>query len=134
MPPLGALTTAPASARARVRVTLGDWQLSELDEDALILVTELVTNALEASTTLSGEPLYIGGHMAVIGLRLHSNRSRLLIEVYDTAPGVPVLKTPDSYAEAERGLRLVSYLTDGRWGWHPVHGQAGKCVWAELSL
>jgi anti-sigma regulatory factor (Ser/Thr protein kinase) len=120
MPVLGALSTAPASARAHVHVTLADWQLSELVETGQLVVSELVTNALEASTAPTGEPVYVGGQMAVIGLRLHSNRSRLLIEVYDMAPGSPVLRNAASDAESGRGMHLVDALTRGRWGWHRV--------------
>lgn len=133
MPPLGALSTAPASARAHVNVTLADWRLSELAESGALVTSELVTNALEASTAPGGGPVYVGGHMAMIGLRLHSNGLRLLIEVYDQAAGRPVLKHADSDAESGRGLAIVHQVTQGRWGWHTVAGQPGKVVWAELS-
>ena len=133
MPPLGALRTAAGSARAHVRLTLADWQLGDLADTSELVTSELVTNALEASTTPAGQPVYIGGNMAVIGLRLHSNRSRLLIEVYDQGQGSPVLKNAASDAEEGRGLSIVHKLTGGRWGWHPVAGQPGKVVWAEIS-
>lgn len=89
--------------------------------------------AVNASTTPTGEPAYIGGRMAVIGLRLHSNGARLLIEVFDQAPGRPVLKHVSVDAENGRGLAMIDRLTGDRWGWHTVHGHAGKVVWAELT-
>jgi anti-sigma regulatory factor (Ser/Thr protein kinase) len=133
MPVMGALSTAPASARAHVRVTLSGWQLGEMTEFAEVVVSEAVTNAVNASTVRSGEPVYIGGRMAVIGLRLHSNRSRLLIEVYDQAPGRPVMKYVSADAESGRGLAMIDRLTGGRWAWHTVPGQPGKVVWSVLS-
>jgi anti-sigma regulatory factor (Ser/Thr protein kinase) len=133
MPPLGALPTAPASARAHVQVTLAGWHLGDLAEAAGIVVSELVTNAVEASTTPAGEPAYAGGRMAVIGLRLHSNGARLLIEVYDQAPGKPVLRHVSPDAEKGRGLAMVADLCAGSWGWHTVRGHAGKVVWAECA-
>jgi len=133
MPPLGALRTAPGSARAHARAVLATWRLGGLADAAELVVSELVTNALEASTAPSGGPLYAGGRMAVVGLRLRSDTTRLLIEVYDTAPGSPVLINAGADAESGRGLLTVHALTGGRWGWHPLQGQHGKCVWAELS-
>jgi serine/threonine-protein kinase RsbW len=133
MPPLGALSTAPASARAHVQVTLTGWHLEELAEAGRIVVSELVTNALRASTAPSGRPHYVDGQMAVIGLRLHSNRARLLVEVYDQAPGAPVMRHVGADAESGRGLAMIHALTAGRWGWHTVQGQPGKVVWAELT-
>jgi hypothetical protein len=133
MPTLGALPTAPASVRAHVRVTLSGWQLSGLAEVSELVASELAANAVNGSTAPGGGPVYVGGQLAVIGLRLHSNRSRLLVEVYDTAPGRPVLRRAGVNAESGRGLAIVDTLTGGRWGWHTVQGQPGKVAWAELT-
>lgn len=133
LPAMGALVTVPAIARAHVRVTLTGWRLGGLAEVAELVVSELVTNAVQASTTPAGEPAYIAGRMPLIGLRLHSNGARLLVEVYDQAPGRPALRHVSADAESGRGLATVHHLTAGRWGWHAVHGQAGKVVWAELA-
>jgi hypothetical protein len=114
-------------------VTLADWQLGDLANTGELVTSELVTNALEASTAPGGGPAYVGGRMAVIGLRLHANRSRLLVEVYDQAPGKPVARHAANDAESGRGLAIVHRLTGGRWGWHTVQGQPGKVVWAEIQ-
>ena len=55
MPPLGALATAPGSARAHLRNTLTDWRMSVYEEVAELLTSELVTNAVVAST---GDPRF----------------------------------------------------------------------------
>jgi anti-sigma regulatory factor (Ser/Thr protein kinase) len=131
MPPLGALLTAPASARAHVHAVLAGWRLGDLADDAATVVSELVTNAVQASTAPAGGPVYTGGQVAVVRLRLLSDGSRVLAEVWDQAPGFPAPHRAHRDAEDGRGLQLVDALTRGRWGWQAVDAQA-KFVWAEL--
>jgi anti-sigma regulatory factor (Ser/Thr protein kinase) len=132
LPPLGALTTAPASARAHVGAVLPGWHLADLTDACQAVVSELVTNALEASTGPTGELIYVDGRMPVIRLRLLSDGSHVLIEVLDQAPGFPAPRRAASDAEDGRGLQLVDALTRGRWGWQAVDIHA-KVVWAELT-
>ena len=132
LPPMGAMVAVPAIARV-VGVTLTGWHLAKLTEVAELVVSELTTNAVEASTGPDGLPVYVLGRMPVVRVAVLSDGVRVLIEVFDQAPGRPVLKQVDRYAEAGRGLFTVDALTGGRWGWHPVDGHHGKCVWAELS-
>jgi anti-sigma regulatory factor (Ser/Thr protein kinase) len=132
MPPLGALLTAPASARAHVSVVLNGWQMRHLADECQAVVSELVANAVNASTAPTGEPVYVGGHMAIVTLRLLSDGSWVLAEVWDEAPGVPAPRRAASDAENGRGLQLVDALTRGRWGWQAVTSRT-KVVWAELA-
>jgi hypothetical protein len=132
LPPLGALTTAPASARAHVGAVLPGWHLADLTDVCQFVVSELVTNALEASTGPTGELIYVDGRMPVIRLRLLSDGSRVLIQVLDQASGFPAPRRAASDAEDGRGLQLVNALTRGRWGWQAVDSRA-KVVWAELT-
>ncbi len=113
MAPLGVLPTAPGCARAHVRSTLAAWNLGHFADTAELVVSEMVTNAVEASTT-GGRPLYIGGRMLVVWVRLFSDGSRLVVEVWDQAPGVPVEGKAALDNESGRGLSLVHGLTDGR--------------------
>jgi serine phosphatase RsbU (regulator of sigma subunit) len=86
-------------------------------EDAELVVTELVTNAL-----LHGN--------APVTLRLLWAPDRIRVEVEDLGRGMPVLirQSPDSLTG--RGLRLVAALSSG---WGVETGSAGgKVVWAEL--
>jgi hypothetical protein len=133
LPPLGALTTAPASARAHIGAVLPGWQLADLTDVCQAVVSELVTNALEASTGPAGELIYMDGRMPLIRLRLLSDGSRVLAEVWDQAPGFPVPRRAASDSESGRGLHLVDAMTRGRWGWRPTQGRPGKVVWAELT-
>ena len=58
---------------------------------------------------------------------------RLLVEVWDQAPGIPVLREAAGDEESGRGLILVNAISE-KWGWNPAEGQPGKVVWAEKSL
>ena len=109
----------PAVARARkaVRSTLNDWGLSQLEETAELLASELVTNAL----------LYSNGPISVRLLRDNA----LLCEVYDASDEVPMLRAADHDDDGGRGLHLVKALSQ-RWGTRRTNG--GKSVWFELAL
>lgn len=131
MPSLAALPTAASAARAHVRAALAAWDMSHLADDAALVLSELVGNAVKASAGQDGKPLYVGGQMPVITLCLKTDRLMLLCEVWDQAPGRPVLLRPGSNAESGRGLWTVSELS-AQWGWHPATGR-GKCVWAVMD-
>jgi anti-sigma regulatory factor (Ser/Thr protein kinase) len=99
--------------------------MSALSEAADIIVTELVTNATQASQG-HGVPTQLGFRMSVSGPRVR-------IEVWDSAPGHPRLRTDvAALDEGGRGLQLVAALSGGRWGSQhcPV---GGKVVWAEIG-
>jgi serine/threonine-protein kinase RsbW len=132
LPPMGALTTAPGTARAHVRSVLAGWGLADLTEVCELVVSELATNAVEAGTGPTGRLQYVDGRMPVVRVCLFSDGVRLLIEVWDQAVGFPALRRAASDAEAGRGLHLVDAVTRGRWGWQPGRGPA-KVVWAELT-
>jgi anti-sigma regulatory factor (Ser/Thr protein kinase) len=128
MPPLAALPTAPACARTFVRLTMSTWGLERLADSAELVTSELVTNAVEASSSLLAGPI---SEVIRVAYLLAENRQPL-IEVWDRAPGVPVLRDVADLAERGRGLTLVDVIA-ARWGWRPEDGRPGKCVWAELT-
>jgi anti-sigma regulatory factor (Ser/Thr protein kinase) len=132
LPPMGALTSVPGTARAHVRAVLAGWGLADLIEVCELVVSELATNAVKASTGPAGRLLYVNGRMPVVRVRLQSDGSRVLVEVHDQALGVPVLRDADADAVSGRGLPMVHALTRGQWGWHRVQGGTGKVAWALL--
>ncbi|KRV47038.1 hypothetical protein AQ490_09785 [Wenjunlia vitaminophila] len=110
----------PGSARAargEVRETLRRWQLTGLEESAVLLVSELVTNSLR----------HAGGP---IGVRLVRGPA-LLVEVSDPLPDPPRERHVDDTSESGRGLHLVA-RTARRWGTR--YSAEGKVVWFELPL
>jgi len=133
MPPLAALRTAASTARAHVRSTLAVWEISDIADVAETIVSELVANAVNASADEHGQPLYRDGQILLLRVQLRTDSRDLLAEVWDQAPGAPVLKTASPTAESGRGLAMVSELSD-TWGWYPTERQPGKCVWAKISI
>jgi hypothetical protein len=127
MPPLAPLPTAPACARAFVTMTLSVWDMASMADSAGLVVSELVTNAVYASSRDRRD-----ARTCVIGVCLFADRRQILIEVHDEAAGVPRLQAPGELEEGGRGLTLVDAIA-GRWGWSPAAGRQGKRVWAELS-
>ena len=103
---------------------LHEWGLSELADDAALIVSELRTNALDASSILPERP--------PITLRLLTDEKSLLIEAWDQCPLDLELGQVDADAECGRGLTVVAALSE-RWGWERT-GYRRKVVWAELAV
>jgi anti-sigma regulatory factor (Ser/Thr protein kinase) len=106
-------------ARQATRDALAAWQLGYLEEDAVLLVSELVTNAvLHAVDT------------GAIGLELTSAGTSLHVEVQDGDPTWRQARSPADCDESGFGFVLVDALAR-RWGVRRIAG--GKTVWAELD-
>jgi anti-sigma regulatory factor (Ser/Thr protein kinase) len=135
--PVGALPTAPRLSRGFVGATLSGWGLATLVDITELLVSELSTNVVRASSNPDGSLRYDAeGKLPLLWIRLLSDRARLLIEVWDTVPailGAPVARHPEPDEESGRGLEIIETLAD-EWGWETVPGWAGKKVWAVLKV
>jgi hypothetical protein len=114
---VGVDTTSAAEARRFLRSTLREWQRPELEDPALLLVSELVTNVVLHART-SGE----------VVVALHP--SALRVEVHDQSDRLPVPKDHGLQAGTGRGLTLVAALSSA-WGAEPTG--VGKVVWFELA-
>ena len=117
---LAATAQAPGLARQATHEALAAWQVAHLEETALLLVSELVTNAVRHART---------GGTAVV-LRLETAGSWLRIEVHDADPRMPQPRTPDQLDESGFGFVLLDALAD-KWGVREA--TIGKAVWAELD-
>lgn len=104
-------------ARALVRRTLKGWGLQALLDVTELLVSEVVTNALQHSS----QP---------IRLRL-LKADTLLCEVADADDTLPILRHSAETDEYGRGLHLVSQLSQ-RWG--ASRTSTGKIVWFQQAL
>lgn len=113
--------TAPAMARAFARESGCTQHALEVLDDALLLISELVTN----SVLHGGPPIMIA--IDCDGAGLH-------VRVRDGSTAAPTTpQTAEHDAENGRGLTLVQLISD-TWGVQPVaddHGP-GKEVWFEL--
>ena len=122
---LGPLTSAVPCARAHAQLVLREWGFTVLNEDAGLVVSELISNAVEASRRLPPPP-------PPVRLWLVSDSTRVLIVAGDASPRPPLRMDPGLDADSGRGLRLVEAFS-ARWGWYPTDGGGtGKAVWAEL--
>lgn len=117
-----------ADARDFTRNTLRGWGMGELTDNAAIVVSELLSNAMRYGVTgrrgrtLSPHPVWLG---------LLRRGDAVMCAVTDPGSEVPVVKEPDYFAESGRGLHVIDTLSDS-WGWTtPDH--AGKAVWSVLS-
>jgi anti-sigma regulatory factor (Ser/Thr protein kinase) len=116
---LGALRGAVPCARLHARQVLWEWGLSALNEAAELVVSELVTNAVQASVAAArpglddGEPAGVPG----VWLWLTSDGRQVVVEVGDGSPRPPVPAAPDREEEGGRGLLLVETLSQA-WGYY----------------
>jgi len=129
--PLGALPTAVPCARGYTRAILDEWNLAVLADAAELIVSELVTNSVQATADKDGRPRYGEAGLPVVYLRLASDRVRFRVDVWDSVPRVPAARQAGPDEEGGRGLALVEALSD-RWAWTTVPDWPGKVVWAEL--
>lgn len=104
-------------ARSHVRERLDAWGLSELVDDANLVVSELATNAV-----VHAHSSYTVAAVRQVG--------SVRLEVHDEGGGTvrPAPGTPDGLGG--RGLLLVSALSSA---WGVREDADGKTVWAELA-
>jgi anti-sigma regulatory factor (Ser/Thr protein kinase) len=112
---------AVRAARQAVRGRLRDWDLDSLADLTVLLVSELVTNALRHAT----------GPIGVRLVRPSGLDGALLVEVSDPLPDPPRERAARPEDESGRGLHLVA-SSSRRWGTRP--GTVGKTVWFELAV
>jgi len=106
-------------ARQATRDALVTWRLAYLEETAVLLVSELVTNAVRHAR--GSDP---------ITLELQAAGTWLRIEVQDADPRWPRPRTPAEFDGSGFGFVLVDALA-GKWGVRET--ATGKAVWAELD-
>lgn len=119
---LGSVPTSPGRARRFVANFLDNWAERNLRETALLLVSELVTNAVvhaqsEVRVNLT-RPNESDDHSYV-----------LRVEVHDSSQHLPSTDCLGAGTESGRGLVLVDALAT-RWG--VTLEPNGKTVWFEL--
>jgi anti-sigma regulatory factor (Ser/Thr protein kinase) len=118
------LATGPAAAgeaRRRVRAAIRSW-LVPVDLDvALLLTSELVTNAVRHEA---------GQGAQTVMLVISCSSGRLRVDVHDTSRSWPAVADVPADAETGRGLLLVETLSD-EWGFYRT--SAGKAVYFTLA-
>lgn len=119
--PLPSRPESAATARRLAQVVvLRQWGLTpKMTEDAVLLVSELVGNAVR----------HTGAR--VFGLRMRRRRGWIRVEVRDPSRGLPCLMPVQELDVSGRGLFLVDKLSD-RWGVDLL--PRGKTTWFEMRV
>jgi len=117
--PLPNSPAAPIMARAVVREACEAWDLPRLSDDAVLVVSELVENAVRHAHSESA-------------LRVELRPTGLSLAVRDNDPAEPALQSPGPGVPGHRGVQLVAKVSVA-WGCTPS-SDGGKIVWAVLGL
>lgn len=114
---LEAVNESVGRARRFVADALGASTSAAARENVLLVVSELVTNAvIHAGTTLR--------------VRVRAGEDRIRLEVEDGSAKAPRRKHYGVESGTGRGMALVDAVARA-WGWTPTDG--GKIVWAEVG-
>lgn len=104
--------------RAWARRTLVEWELPALADAAVLVVSELATNAVLHARTPFRVTLSAGGSSGV------------RVEVFDDNPRPPVRAADNEGATSGRGLQVIVGLASS---WGTSSDDSGKTVWAEVG-
>ena len=100
---------------------LREWGVpTVIVDDALLVVSELVTNAVRHA-----------GDSATLELELCQDERHLRVALSDDSTVSPSPRSASHVAEDGRGMTILAALSD-RWGIEPHRG--GKRVWWEVDL
>ena len=116
---LAAGPAAVPEARSQVRAVIGSWEVPVDPAVAVLLTSELVTNAVR----------YEAGQ--VVLLVIICSRGQFRVDVHDTSCSLPTVANVPADAETGRGLLLVATLSD-EWGFYRT--RAGKAVFFALTF
>ncbi|HEV7193493.1 MAG TPA: ATP-binding protein [Jatrophihabitantaceae bacterium] len=111
---------AVGMARRIVEALLSAWELTEISDDAQLVVTELMGNAIDHAP---GAASY--------ELELVRRSDGVCIYLADGSSVRPFIAHLAQESRRGRGMRLVEALSSS-WGAEDHHG--GKRVWADLLL
>jgi anti-sigma regulatory factor (Ser/Thr protein kinase) len=136
---LTACPAAPSRGRRFMKTVLQLWDMPELEENAMLCTSELVTNAVTASKNADQQadftPLEMNG---VVILCAIIDDGHLRIETWDASEKPAIIHEAGPDDEHGRGLVLVQAISD-RWGSDLAFSEAkmrGPCkvTWCEWDL
>ncbi len=117
--PLSAGPAAAAAARNQVRAAVCAWDVPVDASVAILLTSELVTNAIRHEA---------GGKIVLV---ITCDCGLLRVDVHDTSRSLPVVVDAPADAETGRGLMLIASLSTD-WGCYRT--RAGKAVYFTLAF
>jgi anti-sigma regulatory factor (Ser/Thr protein kinase) len=132
---LASRLSAVAAARTEVEAAIGAWCVAVDPDVAILLTSELVTNAVTHATARSrrnGAAARRGFAAEAVLLVIAADDAGLRVDVHDGCVDLPVVADcpADADAETGRGLLLVTSLS-AEWGFYRTPG--GKAVYFTLQ-
>ncbi|MEU1570040.1 PAS domain S-box protein [Streptomyces collinus] len=115
---LPATASAVSAGRSFVVETLAAWGCAHRADDVRLLVSEVLTNAVQHAE-------------GPVSLHLRRTATELAVEVSDLSPQLPQPRLAAQDEESGRGLVLVDTLADS-WGVRPE--EQGKTIWFAVRL
>jgi hypothetical protein len=116
------LTREPAAAseaRSQVRGAIGDWKVPVDPDIAVLLASDLVTNAI------------LRGDGETLTLAIRCSRGHLRIDVYDRSRPRPAGVAEPADTQAASGLVLVAVLSNE---WGSFRTPVGKAMYFTLEV
>jgi hypothetical protein len=110
---------AAAEARSQVRVAVRDWRIPVDPDIAILLASDLVTDAI------------MHGAGATLTLAIRCSRGHVRIDVYDQSRSLPLGTDQLAGPDAGRGLVLVAALSTE---WGSFRTPAGKAMYFTLAF
>lgn len=115
---LTGVTASVPAARKFVRSTLQSWELEGMIEAAVLVVSELATNAV------------LHAHSAFTVMVVRDARGSVRIEVVDGSAKLPLRRSSGPGATTGRGLSIIQGLASD-WGSERIEN--GKRVWVRFD-
>ncbi|RAY12879.1 hypothetical protein DPM19_22965 [Actinomadura craniellae] len=112
---LAAAKSSVGMSRDLVANTLGRWGLADLAEDAVLVISELATNAVGASR--AGQEITV---------HLRNSGTEIILAVHDNGPGTPRHRQVDLDL-ATLDVSERNFDANGGWGLSIVAALAARC-------
>ncbi len=116
---LGREPAAPARARSQVRALIGAWRVPVDPDIAVLLTSDLVTNAI------------MHGAGKTVTLAIRCSRRHLRVDIIDTSRSLPIAVNEPAVRETGHGLILVATLSTE---WGSFLTPAGKVTYFTLAF
>jgi anti-sigma regulatory factor (Ser/Thr protein kinase) len=126
----GPMTATVPLARHWLSKQLRAWDLAQLEPDASLLVTELVTNAIVHAHSQVHVTATVADGLLEVAVSDHEPRVSMPYSHESVGLSVPIAEDAE-LSEGGRGMGLVDVISDA---WGVATLDAGKQVWFRLSV
>ena len=139
---LQACDEAPRAARRRLMGDLAEWSLRQFEVSATLVLSEIVTNSVLATSALfAAYAAAFGGRAEEaaawtrppgVTVWLRGGPSVIALLAWDASVAAPVPRDAGDDEESGRGLAIIDQLS-AEWGYYYPAGIGGKVTWAVID-